>query len=65
MTFSNPEWAMKHILEKGGSAYLPVSMAALNLKLGKLHEIVGAPAFERKVFLSWRTSCEEQFGWLR
>ena len=64
MTFSNPEWAMNHILTHGGSAYLPVSMAASYLESGKLHNVGGSPTFERTIYLSWRTSCDEQFVWL-
>ena len=65
MTFSNPEWAMNHILNHGGSAYLPVSMAAPYLESGKLHNVAGAPIFERTIYLNWRTSCDEQFVWLK
>jgi len=64
MTFSNPEWALKHLLENGGSAYLPEAMTAEHIAKGTLHNIVGAPGFKRKICLSWRTNCETHFGWL-
>ena len=42
--------AMAFLLECGGSAYLPESLAAEHLKAGRLHKVKGAPEIERRVY---------------
>ena len=65
VTFSNPEWALDHILSHGGSAFLPKRMVQAHLQTGRLFKVSGCPEFERKTVLSWRKICEDQFPWLR
>lgn len=65
LNFSNPEWAKQHIRRSGGSTYLPLSMVESDLKHNRLHEIVGSPTFDQTTYLSWRTSSEDDFAWLR
>ena len=65
ISFSNPDWALAHLLENGGSAYLPKSLAQPHLRAGNLHLVQGAATFERNCHLSWRQSLGTAFEWLR
>ena len=62
--FSNPDWALAHLLRHGGSAYLPASLCAPYLDDRTLHPVTGAPEFERHAWLSWRKASEARFDWL-
>ncbi len=64
MAFSNPDWALSHLLTHGGSAYLPERMAGPLLDTGQLFKVEGAGSWERRVILSWRMAAEAQFPWL-
>lgn len=62
--FSNPDWALSHLLRHGGSAYLPRPLAAPHLASGTLHLVDGAATFNRQCHLSWRKAAEPAFEWL-
>ena len=64
MAFSEPDWAMKHLLQQGGSAYLPQELAAPAVADGSLHPVEGAKPFQRVTYLSWRRHSEQEFAWL-
>lgn len=64
VSFSNPEWALRHMLAEGGSAYLPLPLVKSDLANGHLHPVVGAPSFDHKLILSWRSQAETMFPWL-
>ena len=64
MSFSNPAWALEHVMKSGGSAYLPERMVAGPLVQGEVFEVEGAASFVRRAVLSWRKGAEETFGWL-
>lgn len=64
MSFSNPDWALAHLLANGGSAYLPRGLVTSHLRSGLLHLVQGAVTFERQCHLSWRKSVESGFDWL-
>ncbi|MCB2137224.1 MAG: LysR family transcriptional regulator [Rhodobacteraceae bacterium] len=64
LAFSNPDWALAELLKAGGSAYLPEVLAAPHLVAGQLFRVSDAPAFTRRLFLSWRTASAADFPWL-
>lgn len=64
VSFSNPEWALSHLLRQGGSAYLPQPMVADHLRRKRLFAVEGSPEFERHCHLSWRKAVEPDFPWL-
>ncbi|SLN72532.1 Hca operon transcriptional activator [Falsiruegeria litorea R37] len=64
VSFSNPDWAMSHLLKQGGSAYLPEQMTTDLLTDGALHRVENAPPFQRQSHLTWRKDRETRFPWL-
>lgn len=64
LSFSNPDWALAHLLAEGGSAYLPERMVAGAVADGRLYHVEGATAFSRASFLSWRKASQAAFDWL-
>ncbi|MGD8173821.1 LysR family transcriptional regulator [Vibrio sp. TRT 21S02] len=46
--------ALDFILEKGGSAYLPVSLVAPFISAGQLHKVSGVDEWCRPIYLSYR-----------
>ena len=63
LSFSTPDWALSHLLEHGGSAYLPLGLAAPHITEKHLFRIDGATQFERRTYLSWRKSGKDTFPW--
>ncbi len=62
--FSNPAWALEHLLVHGGSAYLPQVLTQEGEEAGLLFPVEDAPKFSRAVFLNWRTAAQQEFAWL-
>ena len=50
LSFGNANLGLAHILQSGGSAYLPRRMIERHLKNRRLHQLADAPAFERRSF---------------
>jgi len=50
-SFSSAVWALEHLLENGGSAYLPQRLARSHVDSGQLHRIAGAPVYSRNAYL--------------
>ncbi|MCP4327236.1 MAG: LysR family transcriptional regulator [Alphaproteobacteria bacterium] len=65
MTFGSSRWALDHLLEHGGSAYLPWRLSATHVRQGRLHPVEGAPEFTRALFLAWREASLTTHPWLR
>ena len=64
ISFSNPDWALQHLLRHGGSAYLPQPLVQPYLTDQRLHPVTGATRFQRHAFLSWRKASAQVFPWL-
>lgn len=64
-TYGDPRWALEHILENGGSAYLPEVIAKPHLDAARLFAVERSPAFERPAHLTWRTESAARHSWLR
>ncbi len=51
ISFSSAVWALEHLLENGGSAYLPERLAQPYVASAQLHQIAGSPAYSRNAYL--------------
>jgi len=64
VAFNAPDWALRHLLRTGGSAYLPDRLAKPHLDDQSLFTVEGAEDFHHLTYLSWRESHEEKFPWI-
>ncbi|WGI21154.1 LysR family transcriptional regulator [Amylibacter sp. IMCC11727] len=64
LSFGSPNWALEHLLEQGGSAYLPASIVKPYLAAGTLHPIAEAPKFNRKTYLIVNEKATATWDWL-
>jgi DNA-binding transcriptional LysR family regulator len=64
LSFGSPTWALEHLLEAGGSAYLPQRIVASYLASQQLHAIPEAPKFGRKTYLVVNEKAAEGWDWL-
>ncbi len=64
VTFGSAVWARQHLVDHGGSAYLPNRLIAGDLDSGVLHPIPNAPEFSRNVYLVTTSAALEAWDWL-
>lgn len=64
VSFGCAAWALDYLLEQDGSAYLPERLAAPYLAAGRLFPIVGAPVFNRHVYLIVNDQAAVGWEWL-
>lgn len=64
ISFSNPDWALAHLLAHGGSAYLPDRLARADIAAGRLIAVPETPAVDQPVYLSWLKAGTGAFPWL-
>ncbi len=64
VTFGSAVWALDHLLEHEGSAYLPEGLAAPHLASGRLHLVADAPAFSRPTYLITNEAAGTDWSWL-
>jgi len=57
-------WGLDHLLDHGGSAYLPEALVGVHLEAGRLHRIADAPMFERERYLLVRADAVASWPWL-
>lgn len=55
VTVSHGMLALTHMLNYGGSAYLPLRTVLVHLNAGRLHRAKGAPAFRRPAYVVYPT----------
>ena len=65
MTFGASRWALDHLLENGGSAYLPWRLTAPLVRQGRLHPVEGSPEFTRAMHLVWRKASLTAHPWMK
>ncbi len=61
---SSAIWGLEHLLDFGGSAYLPEKLVAESLKRNQLFMIKKAPVFDRNVYLITDNSALKAWNWL-
>lgn len=64
VTFGSAVWALDYVLERGGSAYLPETLAEPHHAAGALHRIDGAPEFSRRAYLIVNDAAAAEWSWL-
>lgn len=63
ISFNSSWWALQHMLDKGGSAYLPRALAAPHVAAGRLHETPDAPVYARKKYFIVNDSAARNWDW--
>jgi len=63
ITFSSARWALKYLLENGGSAYLPSSLTQQEVQEKTLFAIEAAEIFLRKKYLIVNEKAEQNWPW--
>lgn len=63
INFDSSSWALQHLLDHGGSAYLPRGLAARYLDQGRLFALPNAPVFQRKKTLIVTDSAAANWDW--
>lgn len=64
VTYASGAWALDHLLNEGGSAYLPRTLCQASLENGRLHLVIDAPEFQRYIFQVSRDSSQAAFPWI-
>lgn len=64
VSFGSAVWALDHLLERGGSAYLPESLCAPHRSNGRLFQVAGAPVFTRTAYLVTNDAAAANWPWL-
>ena len=64
VSFGSALWAIEHLLEHGGSAYLPERLAGPHEAAGALHAVAEAPVFSRKLYLITSDAASAGWAWL-
>ncbi|MEM7058107.1 MAG: LysR family transcriptional regulator [Pseudomonadota bacterium] len=65
ISFGSALLGLEHILQHGGTAYLPDRIAAAYVKDGRLHRLDQAPAFERPIFMAINRQASTSWAWLQ
>ncbi|MCB1378311.1 MAG: LysR family transcriptional regulator [Alphaproteobacteria bacterium] len=63
LTIASSDWALDHLLRKGGSGYLPHRIAAPHLAAGLLHIAANAPVFQRPVYVVENAQAVQNWLW--
>ena len=63
VSFNSAGWALRHLLEHGGSAYLPRGLAAPQVARGRLFELTDAPVTSRKRNLIVNDTAAANWDW--
>lgn len=64
VSFGCAVWALDHVLDHGGSAYLPERLAEPHRTTGTLHPVPGAPIFTRRSYLITNNASATKWSWL-
>lgn len=64
VSFPSASWALDHLLDRGGSAYLPERLAAPYIESERLFELKDAPVFSRSVYLITNDASLDNWPWL-
>ena len=64
ISFGSSVWALQHLRDHGGSAYLPLRLIGDDLAAGTLVPLQGAPRFTRPIVAVLNTSSTQGWPWL-
>jgi len=65
VNFGSAIWALNHMLDHGGSAYLPRRMATSHVLASRLFELPDASSFQRNIFLIVNPVAAAQWTWMQ
>ncbi len=63
ISFNDSDWALSHLLNRGGSAYLPESLAQPHVEAGRLYVLSDAPVYTRKKTLIVNDAAADNWQW--
>jgi DNA-binding transcriptional LysR family regulator len=63
ISFGNAALGLEHLLNSGGSAYLPQRMIKRHVTAGTLHFLANAPVFERSKYVIYNRAAPENWPW--
>ena len=63
ITIASSDWALEHLLRRGGQGYLPRRHVAALVAGGTLHRVAGAPEFQRRVYVVESTPTVQRWAW--
>jgi LysR family transcriptional regulator, flagellar master operon regulator len=63
ISFNSGRWALQHMLDHGGSAYLPRALADPLVAQGTLHAMQEAPVFNRKKYIIANDRASQNWPW--
>ncbi|MCE2516698.1 MAG: LysR family transcriptional regulator [Alphaproteobacteria bacterium] len=64
VSFGSSVWARQHLLDHGGSAYLPLRLITEDVAKGRLFLLDGAPQFSRPIVAVLNSSTTQNWPWL-
>lgn len=65
LSFNSSWWALQHMLDQGGSAYLPRALARPHIAAERLWPVEGAPVFIRKKYFIVNDNAAQNWSWFR
>jgi DNA-binding transcriptional LysR family regulator len=65
ISFNASDWALSHLLARGGSAYLPKTLAQPHVEAGRLYALSDAPVYTRKRSLIVNDTAARNWHWFR
>jgi hypothetical protein len=63
ITLASSDWAVNHLLRRGGSGYLPRRHVSHYVANGEFHEVVTAPRFRRRIYLVESLQVVQAWDW--
>ena len=63
LTIASSGWARDHLLQQGGSGYLPRRHVDGDLRAGRLHAVKNAPVLTRRVYVVENTQMVKGWAW--
>ncbi len=63
LSFNSAELGLRHLLNVGGSTYLPAQFAKPFIESGQLFEVANAPVFERPCYLVLNAKAQANWRW--
>lgn len=64
ISFGSAIWALEHLLQNGGSAYLPLRLAKPYLDSNQLYPLANAPSFSRRIMMITSDGSTQNWSWL-
>jgi len=63
ITIASSDWALEHLLRRGGCGYLPRRHVRAFVEAGTLHRVADAPVFQRRVYVVESAQVVQRWDW--